>query len=93
MLDILGVVVEYYLILSYITELGIIPRKCCEFAINDLETSEESDKIKEKEEKNSEKARIYIERKCLTLQIMKRPGASHCRICDMCLILIIIVYL
>ena len=84
MLDVLCVVVEYYLILSYITEPGIIPRKCPEYAIKDLETSEETDKIKEEEEKNSEKPRVYIERKCLTCQIMRPPGASHCRICDNC---------
>ena len=83
MLDILCVVVEYYLILSYITEPGIIPRKCPEYAIKDTESSEETDNIKE-DDKNNEKPRIYTERKCITCQIIRPPGASHCRICDNC---------
>ena len=42
-LHILCIVVEYYLILAYITEPGIIPRKCPEYAINELEQSEENE--------------------------------------------------
>ena len=80
-LDVLCVVVEYYLILSYITEPGIIPRKCPEFAIKDLEQTEETDKGKEED---SEKPRIFTERKCPTCQIIRPPGASHCKICDNC---------
>ena len=65
--------------MSYITEPGIIPRKCPEYAIKEMEINENT------EEKNKEEIpSIYLERRCDTCQIMRPPGASHCRVCDNC---------
>ena len=80
-MDILCIVVEYYLILSYITEPGIIPRKCPQYPIKEIEQSEENEKD---ENKYEEIPRIYTERRCDTCQIMRPPGASHCFVCDNC---------
>ena len=82
-LHILCIVVEYYLILAYITEPGIIPRKCPEYAINELEQSEENEKNKEEDD---EKPSIYTKRKCPTCQIIRPPGASHCKLCNNCVL-------
>ena len=80
-LDLLCIVVEYYLIFSYITEPGIIPRNCPEYAIRENEKNEVNEKISEEEK---EKPRIFTERKCQTCNIIRPPGVSHCFICDNC---------
>ena len=82
-LHILCIVVEYYLILAYITEPGIIPRKCPEYAIKELEQSEENENNKEEDDENPS---IYTKRKCPTCQIIRPPGASHCKLCNNCVL-------
>lgn len=97
----------FFMILSFLIEPGIIPRKCPEFAKSDENVKNDDDKInkipndnknvksekennnnnnKNKEEKNEEEniPRIFTERKCTTCNIIRPPGASHCRICDNC---------
>ena len=113
---------NFFMILSFIIEPGIIPRKCPEFSkinvYNDKEKKtnndmninnddndagkenkikeekniDENKEIKEKKlngkikEKNNEEIipRIFRERECVTCNIIRPPGASHCRICDNC---------
>ena len=97
----------FFMVLSFLVEPGIIPRKCPEFtkeiednATND-EKGDENDKNKkdenineseneikkDKNEENNEKTpKIFTERKCSTCDIVRPPGASHCRICDNCVL-------
>ena len=98
----------FFMILSFIIEPGIIPRKCPDFSKvtedssknnknNDLKEEEkQNDKVKdniqenEKENNNKEDEgniipKIFKERECITCNIIRPPGASHCRICDNCI--------
>ena len=113
---------NFFMILSFIIEPGIIPRKCPEFLrkdefkdienktnneinnyndnnnienkINEEKNIDENKEIKEKkinkkikEKKNEEIIpRIFRERECITCNIIRPPGASHCRICDNCVL-------
>jgi hypothetical protein len=76
-LDILCIITEYYLIMAYITEPGIIPRNCPGFLPEDVAQIEEEDK---------DKPRIFTKRKCPTCNIIRPPGASHCGMCDNCVL-------
>jgi hypothetical protein len=101
----------YFMVVSFLVEPGIIPRKCPEFTkeiednkTNDEkneDTSDEKDKNKKEEnmnesenevkkDKTDEKKeitpKIFKERKCSTCDIIRPPGASHCRICDNCVL-------
>lgn len=68
---------EYYMLLTFLTEPGIIPRNHPDFL-----------KSREKESENNKEAipRIYTERKCRTCKIIRPAGASHCSICDNCVL-------
>ena len=67
---------DYYMILSYITEPGIIPKNHPDFL---------KPKVKNEDENiNKITPRIFTERKCSTCNIFRPPKASHCRTCDNC---------
>ena len=85
-LSIFCVVAEYYLTMAYITEPGIIPRNCPEYPVKEIELSEKNEEENKKEEKNQVLPSVLLERKCDTCNIMRPPGASHCSMCDNCVI-------
>lgn len=72
----------YYMILTYLTEPGIIPRNHPDYIIKEGYQSDE-----EKKQINKSDASIpsiFKERKCETCNIIRPPRASHCRHCDNC---------
>ena len=83
-LSIFCVVAEYYLTMAYITEPGIIPRNCPEYPVKEIELSEKNEEENKKEGKNQVLPSVLLERKCDTCNIMRPPGASHCSMCDNC---------
>ena len=70
---------NYYMFLSFLTEPGIIPRECPQFSRKDLEQNEE-----QKNENSEVIPKIFRERICVTCNIIRPPGTSHCRECDNC---------
>ena len=68
----------YYMLLTYITEPGIIPKNHPNFQ-GEIKNSEG-------DEKNWTIPRIYTERNCSTCNINRPPGASHCGICNNCVL-------
>ena len=64
------------MILSYITEPGIIPKNHPDFLKLRVKTEDENIK--------KITPRIFTERKCSTCNIFRPPKASHCSICDNC---------
>ena len=75
----------FFMILSYLIEPGIIPRNCPDFFKKNEEKNLKQIK-KNIEEKNNKLStpRIFTERECRTCKIIRPSGASHCRICDNC---------
>ena len=94
-----------FMILSFLIEPGIIPRKKPQSSkteekdkkekINNEEIDgDKKEKVKKVEKENNQNTkeendeenipRIFTERKCTTCNIIRPPGASHCRICDNC---------
>ena len=79
-LDIFFFLTEYFMLVSFLTEPGIIPRNSPEFMIN-----ENKDKLNEIDEKNKKVLpRIFTQRICETCKIIRPPGASHCSKCNNC---------
>ena len=101
----------YFMVVSFLVEPGIIPRKCPDFTkeIEDNKTNDEKnedtidEKNKNKKDENMNESenevkkdktdekkeitpKIFKERKCSTCDIIRPPGASHCRICDNCVL-------
>ena len=71
---------EYFFLLCYITEPGIIPKNHPNFLTSQQKEGSNNIDIKNK----ATIPRIYTERKCETCNIFRPPGASHCRECDNC---------
>jgi hypothetical protein len=70
---------EFFMILTYLTEPGIIPR-------NHPDYLESKAKNEDKKEELDTIPRIFTERKCETCNIFRPPKASHCKTCDNCVI-------
>ena len=76
---------NYYMVLSFLTEPGIIPRECPEFSKKNLEENINEDINKDNKEENKEIIpKIFQERSCTTCNIIRPPGTSHCRVCNNC---------
>ena len=77
-LYILFFLTEYFMLVSFLTEPGIIPRNSPEFMID-------KNKLNESDEKNKKVVpRIFTHRICETCKIIRPPGASHCSECNNC---------
>lgn len=70
----------YFMLLSYLIEPGIIPKNHPNFQGEINKNENEND------EKNKAIPRIYTERKCPTCNIIRPPGASHCGVCNNCVL-------
>ena len=98
-LNILFFLSQFFMLLSFLIEPGIIPRNNPDFIIkendsNEKQNEEKNNEIENKENNNEIKKenidiltpRIFTERICKTCKIIRPPGASHCRICDNCVL-------
>ena len=68
----------YNMLLTYLTEPGIIPRNHPKFQ-GEISNNEDN-------EKNKAIPRIYTQRKCPTCKIIRPPGTSHCGECNNCVL-------
>ena len=68
----------YFMLLTYLTEPGIIPRNHPKFQ-GEIKNNEDN-------EENKAIPRIYTQRKCPTCKIIRPPGASHCSECNNCVL-------
>ena len=68
----------FYMLLTYLTEPGIIPKNHPNFQ-GEINSNEN-------DEKNKAIPRIYTERQCSTCKIIRPPGCSHCSQCNNCVL-------
>ena len=88
-LHVLFFLTQFFMLFSFLVEPGIIPRNCPDYLNKKIDNNEDvnSNKIDiNNKDKNKEAIpRIFTERKCRTCKIIRPPCASHCRICDNCI--------
>lgn len=75
---IIVLLMEIFMFLTYFTEPGIIPRNHPDYQ-GEIKNSEDN-------EKDKTIPRIFTERKCPTCNIIRPPGASHCGVCNNCVL-------
>ena len=68
----------YYMLFTFLTEPGIIPRNHPKFQ-GEISNNEGN-------EKNKAIPRIYTQRKCHTCKIIRPPGTAHCGECNNCVL-------
>ena len=75
---IIVLLMEIFMFLTFFTEPGIIPRNHPDY----------QGEIKNSEDNENDKTipRIFTKRKCKTCNIIRPPGASHCGICNNCVL-------
>ena len=75
-------ITNFFMVLSFLTEPGIIPREHPKYVKTNFEEDEKEEN--NKEENKEVIPRIFKERFCNTCKIVRPPGTSHCRVCDNC---------
>ena len=75
---IIVLLMEIFMFLTFFTEPGIIPKNHPDY--------QGEIKISEDDEKDITIPRIYTQRKCPTCNIIRPPGASHCNVCNNCVL-------
>lgn len=81
----------YQMCMCFFVEPGIIPKQHKDYQANDDEIQTLTDKDNNNTSnrdiiKNNKTPKIYTKRYCKTCKIMKPSKASHCSICDNCIL-------
>ena len=73
----------YYMLLTFLTEPGIIPKYHPDY----IKLKEDEEEVKQQTTNDGKNIipKIFTQRFCKTCKILRPPSASHCRYCDNCI--------